>query len=67
MSKLSMTPWNDPAYFESRARDERAFAEEDRKRRFGTVESMQIHLQNAAAYEAKAAELRAAQAKAAQS
>jgi len=51
-----------PEYWESRARDERAFAREDRKRRTASVESVRIHEVNAADYQGRADALRAAAA-----
>lgn len=56
---MSKKLWDDPEYYEKRARDERIFAEQERRRRSGTVESMRIHLENAERYEALAAKLRA--------
>ncbi len=47
-----------PEHFDSLARSERAFASDDRRRRGGTVESIRLHLANAAEYERRAAELR---------
>lgn len=51
------TPFDTPEYWLALARNERAFAEEDRKRRYGTVEGVRIHERNAAEYEARAAAL----------
>jgi len=48
------SPFDDPEYWLSRARSERAFAQDDRRRRYGSVESSQLHEQNAAEYEARA-------------
>lgn len=50
-----------PEFWEQKAKAERAFALEDRTRRYGSVESIRIHEENAAEYEARAAKLRAAQ------
>lgn len=47
-----------PEYWDRLARDERAFAESDRRRRTGSVESIALHLKNAEEYEAQAARLR---------
>ncbi len=51
-------PSETPEYWEMLARNERTFAKEDRGRRYGSVESIQIHLRNAADYEAQAKKLR---------
>ena len=54
MAKLC---FDDPKYWRDMARTERAAAAEDRARVYGTVESIRIHEQNAAEYEARAAAL----------
>ena len=50
-------PTETPEYWLRLARDERAFAAEDRSRRRGSVESIRIHEANATSYEARAAAL----------
>lgn len=52
-----------PEYWRNLARNERAFAEEDRRRRYGTIESIRIHEANAALYDAEAERLEAARVK----
>lgn len=52
-------PTTDPRYWRSLAANERAFAGEDRRRKFGTVESIRIHEENAKRYDAEAARLEA--------
>lgn len=47
-----------PEYWERLARDERAFAEDDRRRRTGSVESIALHLKQAEEYEAQAERIR---------
>jgi hypothetical protein len=51
-----------PEYWEGLARDERSFAADERKSRYGTVESIRVHLENAKDYEARAKKLREAKA-----
>jgi hypothetical protein len=51
-------PTQTPEYWESLARNERAFAAEKRRNRYGTVEGIRIHERQAAEYEANAARLR---------
>ena len=53
-------PTTDPRYWRNLAANERAFAQEDRRRKYGTVESIRIHEQDAKDYDAKAASLEAA-------
>jgi len=48
-----------PEYWEALARTERAFALADRQRRYGSLESIRLHEQNARAADAWAARLRA--------
>jgi hypothetical protein len=50
-------PTETAEYWLRLARTERAFASEDRGRRTASVESIRIHEQNAAEYEARAAAL----------
>ncbi len=52
-------PTEIPEYWLRLAREERAFANEDRKRRTGSIQSIRLHEQNAADYEATAARLSA--------
>jgi len=47
-----------PEYWDELARTERAFAESDRLRRTGSVESIALHLKNAEEYEAQAERIR---------
>jgi len=54
-------PWDTAVYWLRLARSERAAASEDRGRRGGTVESIRIHEQNAAEYEARGRALLAAE------
>ena len=51
---MSKHPSETPEFWRSLARNERAFASEDRKRRGGAVESIRVHESNAAMYEATA-------------
>lgn len=52
---MGQTPaFDNPKYWRDRARDERAFAQHKRTSRIGTVESIQVHEQNAKDYEARA-------------
>jgi hypothetical protein len=52
-------PTTVPAYWRQLARTARAFAEDDRRRKYGTVESIRIHEADAARYDAEAARLEA--------
>jgi len=56
--KAKKHPTETPEYRESLARSERGFAEQDRRRRRATVESIYLHEQNAQEYDAYAATLR---------
>lgn len=51
-------PWDTAEYWEGLARSERAFAQDKRTARYGTVESIRIHEQNAKEYEYRAAQIR---------
>jgi hypothetical protein len=51
-------PFDTPEHWLSLARSERTFAAQERSSRHGTVESIRIHEQNAAEYEARAAALK---------
>ncbi len=51
-----------PEWWREQARNERAFAADDRRRKFGTIESIRIHEANAARYDAQADRLEAAAA-----
>jgi hypothetical protein len=49
-----------PEWWRQQACNERAFANEDRRRKFGSVESIRIHEESAARYDAEADRLEAA-------
>ena len=62
MNATPKHPTETEEYWRSLARNERAFAREDRQRRYGTVESIRIHEQNAREYDAEADRLAAVSA-----
>ncbi len=55
---MNKHPTETAEYWLDLARNERAFADEDRRRRTAPVESIEIHLRNAAEYEAQAERIR---------
>lgn len=54
----NLHPTQTPEYWEDLARSERAFAKEDRARRFASVESILLHEAKAKEYDLRAAAIR---------
>ena len=58
-SAMKSNIWDSPEYWENLAKQERAFAQQERKRRTAPVESIFIHERNARDYDERAKQLRA--------
>lgn len=56
-------PTTDPRYWRNLAANERALADADRRRKYGTVDSIRTHEEEAKRYDAEAARLESATAR----